>query len=62
MDNAVLISPSFDAVIRAGIQMVAGYLVTAAHLDPTQITTISGVLLGFVSIAWSIWHKQANAA
>lgn len=61
MDNAVLISPSVDAIIRAGAQAVAGGLVTWGNLDATQTPMIAGVLLGIASVIWSIVHKRANA-
>lgn len=58
MNNAILISPSIDAVIRAVLQLASGWLVTSGQLDPTQATTLGGAVLALLTIAWSLWHKQ----
>lgn len=60
MNNGVLINPSVDAVIRAMAQGAAGWLVSQGGLT-TSTDTIVAVILGLVSIGWSIWHKQFNA-
>lgn len=60
--NAVIISPSVDAIIRAITQMGAGWLVASGHLDPTQTTTLIGGALALVSVVWSIFHKISNKA
>lgn len=56
--SPVIISPEVDSIIRAAAQGAAGWLVGAGHLDPTASVTISGIILGIVSLAWSIWQKR----
>lgn len=60
MGNAVMISPSIDAMIRAGVQFGAGWLVSYGNLDVTQTATISGAVLALIGVVWSILHKRAN--
>lgn len=62
VNNGVIISPEIDAVIRWAVGVLAGFLVQKANIDPTQVTTISGVILGAVAIAWSIWQKNRTQA
>lgn len=44
--------------VRKAADMAAGALVIAGGLDPSHVSTISGIIMGVASIVWwFVWNR-----
>jgi hypothetical protein len=51
-----------ESFIRAGLMALGGGLVASGKMDPEQLTTIVGSIMGIIGVAWSyIEHKPTPA-
>ena len=49
------------SLLRAGLMALGAGLVTNGNLDPSQLETAVGGLLGFASVVWSYFVHKPKA-
>jgi len=50
------------ALIRHGLTVAGGALVTSGMSTESEITTVAGAVVGVIGFAWSLWRKYENKA
>ena len=50
-----------NGIVRHGLTLLGGYLVSRGHLDVGDVQTVVGALSGLFGVAWSVYSKKQAA-
>lgn len=45
-------------VVRHGLTLVGGFLITKGLLDESSVTELSGAILSIITVIWSVTSKK----
>lgn len=56
-----MLQEALGSIIRSGLMIFAGYLVTSGIWTPEAATTyVAGATVAILTLAWSVWQKYKS--